>query len=249
MQIGLQRQRLADIACIAPVGQKLRQILRPTRGMHDRQPAALRGLAQHVVAAAQVVRARVVEEVGVVDKSGHALPREALHLAHELHDLLRRLRHRAEHVHNVPHLKLLRLQRGKIAVIPPERHRARRVAADVEHDEIPVLREGRGHRGGHVARRQPLSGEGRGHDVYLVLLQQLDAVGHAEIVVDLVEVDDLRAFAARCGADRDIQRDLRFAGAVVADKDYVSALSHDCASRILLFILYSFFRRTQYPAR
>ena len=64
--------------------------------------------------------------------------------------------------------------------------------ADIGDAQIPVAGKGRGNGGGHIAGCHSLTGECRGNEVNMVFLQKLDTVGHSEIVIDLVKVDDQR---------------------------------------------------------
>ena len=184
--------------------------------MHDGYAGQVRGLAEDVVALAQVVRARVVQEVGVVHKAGDGLAGKALQLALELYYLLRALGHGTKDVHDVVDLQLARLQRGEVLVIAREGQRPGLVAAHVEDDEVPVAVEGRGHLRGHHRLREALTDEGGRDDVDALVDEHLDVVGHPEIVVYPVEVDDLRALALRGREHGHVHGDLGLAGAVVA---------------------------------
>ena len=68
VHIGLERDRPANEARVAPVGEKLLQKLPAPGGVRHGDAGAQRGLADHVVAAAQIVGAREGEQVRVVDE-------------------------------------------------------------------------------------------------------------------------------------------------------------------------------------
>ena len=161
VHVGRQRDRRADEAPVQHlVPQEFVEICRQARRVHDRDAAHLARGPDDRIAVAQVLRAGPGLQVGVVDEARDRLAGEALHIRLELEDLLRRLGHGTADVDDVPDLELARLERGEIAVIARERHRARGIAADVEDDQIPVLREGAGDRGAHIGLRQARAREG-----------------------------------------------------------------------------------------
>ena len=75
-------------------------------------------------------------------------------------------------------------------MISAERHCAGRISADVEHAQIPVARKGRRDGGRHIARRHALTCKGRRNEVYVILLEHVNTVAHAEVIIYLVKVDD-----------------------------------------------------------
>ena len=94
----------------------------------------------------------------------------------------------------------------------------RMIAADIEHDRVPIHVK----RGGDLRRQgQRLdAGAGKvgGHQTDLLLLHQLAPLGQAEVGVHHIQVQKLRSVAPGSGPDGEIQRQLAFAAAVVADQ-------------------------------
>ena len=152
---------LADVLRVVPLGQEDVEHLLLAGRVHDRNACPVADLAQHLITVAQLRRRGHGGEVGVVDHAGDLQMGMDLHLLLQVDDLLHRAGKRAADIDDIQNLQLFRAHGHevlKVLIITAERGGADGVAADVEHDEIPVLREGRGHRGGHVARRQPSAG-------------------------------------------------------------------------------------------
>ena len=141
-----------------------------------------------------------------------------LHGVLQVVDFLRGAGQRPPDIHHVQHLQSAGLQADKVLVIAAQGRGAHVVAAYVKDDAVPVQ-----HEGGRHLRRQGQSldaGAGKvgGHQTDLLLLHQLAPLGQAEVGVHHIQVQKLRSVAPGSGPDGEIQRQLAFAAAVVADQ-------------------------------
>ena len=104
-------------------------------------------------------------------------------------------------------------------MIAAKRSGTHSVAADIEHDRVPIHVK----RGGDLRRQgQRLdAGAGivRGDKAYLLHLRHFAVLGQAEIGVHHVKIQQLRASALRCRVYGEIQRKLRLSAAVISDKN------------------------------
>ena len=94
------------------------------------------------------------------------------------------------------------------------------IAADVEHDRIPLKDKGRRDFRRKRERFDARARIVRRYKSYLLLLDHLSALSKSEICVDHIKVYKLRPVSASCGLHRKVERKLAFAAAVVADEDF-----------------------------
>ena len=144
-----------------------------------------------------------------------------LHLLLQVDDLLHRAGERTADIDHVQDLQLLRSHGHevlKVLIITAERRGTDGVAADVEHDGVPVhgkcrsdlRRQGqRLHAGAGIVWRD---------ETDLFLLHELAALCQAEVGIDQVEVNEF-CLSGFSRFKSKIQRKLTLAAAVVADHD------------------------------
>ena len=141
-----------------------------------------------------------------------------LHGVLQMVDLVRGAGQRPPDVYHVQHLQGTGLQADEVLVVAAQGRGAHIVAAYVKDDAVPIQ-----HKGGRHLRRQRQrldAGTGKvgGYQADLLLLHQLAALGQAEVGVHHIQVQKLRSVAPGGGPDGEIQRQLAFAAAVVADQ-------------------------------
>ena len=142
-----------------------------------------------------------------------------LHLLLQVDDLLHRAGKRAADIDDIQDLQLFRAHGHevlKVLVITAERGRTDGIAADVEHDGVPVHGKCRSDLRRQRQRLHAGAGIVRGDETDLFLLHELAALSQAEVSIDQVQVNEF-CLSGFSRFKSKIQRKLTLAAAVVAD--------------------------------
>ena len=121
-----------------PLGEENVQHFLASGRIQHRHARYLRHLLYHLVAVAQLGGSRHLGKVRIVYHAGYLQAGVYLHLLLKMDYLLNRAGQRAADVHNIQHFKRAWLEVNKVLMIAAKRSGTHSVAADIEHDRVPI---------------------------------------------------------------------------------------------------------------